>query len=70
MNVRDNGVGLDEELDIFSTDSLGLKLVRNMIRNQLKGKIDVNKKGFTEFHIEFSRNLPGEEKNGKNIGRG
>ncbi len=69
INIRDNGVGLSKNFDIFSTESLGLKLVRNLVRNQLKGKIDMKRRGYTEFHIEFAKNLPMEEKNGKNIGR-
>jgi len=55
MNIRNNGLGLDNDLDIFSTESLGLKLVRNLVQNQLKGKIELSCKGYTEFHIEFEK---------------
>ena len=42
--IRDNGVGIEETLDIYTTNSLGLKLVKNLVEKQLKGSIKVKKK--------------------------
>ncbi len=50
--VGDNGIGLPEGLDIGNTESLGLQLVKTLVR-QLKGTIDVNIKMGTEFKIRF-----------------
>jgi two-component sensor histidine kinase len=38
-SVRDNGVGLPEGFDIESTRSLGLAIVRDLVRTQLSGSI-------------------------------
>jgi len=53
IRVKDDGIGIPEEVDIYKTDSLGLKLLRNLVQNQLKGKIDVKRDKGTEFIIEF-----------------
>ncbi len=37
--VKDNGIGLPQEIDILRTASLGLKLVNSLVREQLHGKI-------------------------------
>jgi hypothetical protein len=37
--VRDNGAGLPEGFDIESTRSLGLAIVRDLVRTQLNGSI-------------------------------
>jgi len=53
IRVKDDGIGIPEEVDIYKTDSLGLKLLRNLVHNQLKGKIDLKRDKGTEFIIEF-----------------
>ncbi|MBT6231470.1 MAG: sensor histidine kinase, partial [Candidatus Scalindua sp.] len=51
--VKDNGVGVPEEIDIESAKSLGLRLVRNIVYKQLNGKIEIIRNKGTEFIIEF-----------------
>jgi len=51
--IRDNGIGIEENLDIYTTRSLGLKLVKNLIEKQLKGNIRVKKNKYTEFSFDF-----------------
>ncbi|MGQ0793370.1 MAG: sensor histidine kinase [Deltaproteobacteria bacterium] len=51
--VRDDGVGLPDGFDVKDSSSLGLKLVRTLALNQLKGSIDVNRNNGTEFKIIF-----------------
>ncbi|MBT7590654.1 MAG: PAS domain S-box protein, partial [Candidatus Scalindua sp.] len=51
--VKDNGVGIPEEIDIEGAKSLGLRLVRNIVYKQLNGKIEIIRNKGTEFIIEF-----------------
>ena len=39
FRIRDNGTGIPEDVDIEGTETLGLKLIRNLIRKQLKGEV-------------------------------
>ena len=39
--VRDNGCGLPDGFDIDHTDSLGLSIVRDLVRTQLNGEIEM-----------------------------
>jgi PAS domain S-box-containing protein len=50
--ISDNGIGLPEDLDFQSTESLGLQLV-NSLTDQLDGEIEVDKSHGTEFKITF-----------------
>ena len=50
LTVKDNGVGLPEDMDIDDTPSLGLQLVNTLVR-QLDGTIEVDRKGGTEFKM-------------------
>lgn len=50
--VRDNGVGLPQDLDIKSSKSLGLKLV-NILTKQLKGNLDYQVENGTVFKLTF-----------------
>jgi PAS domain S-box-containing protein len=51
--VRDNGIGLPEELDICHTDSLGLQLVC-LLAKQLECDIQVFRHQGTAFQLQFS----------------
>ena len=53
ITVRDDGIGLDKQINIEETNSLGLKLVRNLVRKQLRGRIRLKSGRFTEFRIDF-----------------
>ncbi len=55
LTVSDNGVGIPEDLDFDSTDSLGLQLVRTLARTQLQGTLDVVSDNGTCFVIRFKR---------------
>ena len=45
--VRDNGCGLPEGFDIDRTRSLGLSIVRDLVRSQLGGTIKMETDGGT-----------------------
>lgn len=50
--VKDNGIGIPENVGIENTDTLGLQLVNNLT-NQLDGKIELDRSHGTEFKISF-----------------
>jgi PAS domain S-box-containing protein len=53
INVKDDGAGVPKEFELSRTETLGLKLVRNLVEKQLKGKIRLTRKKYTEFHMTF-----------------
>lgn len=52
LNVRDNGQGLPDEIDIKKTKSLGLRLVR-MLSQQLEGEFEFERENGTSFNLKF-----------------
>jgi len=50
--VKDNGIGVKDNLDINNISSLGLKLVYSLAM-QLNGTVELKKHGGTQFIIEF-----------------
>jgi len=52
VEVRDNGVGLPEGFDIDETRSLGLSIVRDLVRTQLGGSITMRSEGGTTVHLD------------------
>jgi PAS domain S-box-containing protein len=53
LRVADDGVGLPPELDIWNSDSLGLKLAINLAKSQLQGRLEIRREPGTEFRIIF-----------------
>ncbi|MBN2415306.1 PAS domain S-box protein [bacterium] len=53
LSVRDNGTGIPEDIDIATTDSLGLRLVHILAVDQLNGKLQVNRSGGTAITVIF-----------------
>jgi PAS domain S-box-containing protein len=51
--VADDGIGMPKGLDWKNSKSLGLKLVRTLVENQLDGSIDMESKNGTKFTIKF-----------------
>ncbi|MBT7712940.1 MAG: sensor histidine kinase, partial [Deltaproteobacteria bacterium] len=52
--MMDNGIGMPAGLDWKSSSTLGLKLVRTLVENQLDGSIEMESKNGTKFTIKFS----------------
>ena len=52
LTVSDNGVGIPEEMKTGSADSLGLRLVQNLV-SQAEGTIDVRREDGTVVRIVF-----------------
>ena len=53
FRVRDNGVGIPEDIDIEGSETLGLKLIRNLIRKQLKGEVWFKNNNGMDIVAEF-----------------
>jgi len=51
--VKDYGKGIPDDIDIENTDTLGIKLIRNLIVKQLKGELHINNHEGTEITIQF-----------------
>jgi PAS domain S-box-containing protein len=53
MVVRDNGLGLPDDVDIHQPRSAGLHLVNGLVKNQLDGQMEVRRDAGTEIRIKF-----------------
>ncbi len=53
LSVKDRGIGLPPGVDIYRAQTLGLKLIRNLVKDQLKGVLRVGQDGGTEIIVEF-----------------
>jgi PAS domain S-box-containing protein len=52
LTVRDNGIGMPADFAFAQVNSLGLKLMKDLV-NQLEGTIELNRDRGTEFRITF-----------------
>ncbi|MCP4664164.1 MAG: PAS domain-containing protein [bacterium] len=55
LDVSDDGVGLPEEIDFETTDSLGLRLVARLARDQLGGRLEISSDDGTRFSVIFKK---------------
>lgn len=53
LEIRDNGVGLPQEIELEKIDSLGLQLV-DILVNQINGKLEIDTGHGTGFRITFN----------------
>jgi PAS domain S-box-containing protein len=51
--IQDNGRGLPEGIDLGSINTLGFKLIRNIVQDQLKGRVRIMEAKGTGLIIEF-----------------
>jgi len=54
LEYADNGIGIPEDFDWKNPSTLGLKLVRTLVENQLDGSIDMENCNGTKFIIKFN----------------
>lgn len=54
IRVKDDGIGISEQVDLSTVDTIGLRLVRNLVEEQLAGKLTIGRDGGTEVIMEFS----------------
>jgi two-component sensor histidine kinase len=53
IKVKDDGIGIPQEIDIDKVNSLGLKVTRAIIQGQLQGNLEVKRDRHTEIIMEF-----------------
>ncbi|MBN1998834.1 response regulator [candidate division KSB1 bacterium] len=53
LMIKDNGVGIPADYNVFDSKNLGLKLAKNLIEKQLKGSIHLDRTGGTNFIVGF-----------------
>jgi len=51
--VSDNGVSVPDKLNVGNAKTFGLKLITDLVENQLEGTLDLNRDKGTEFRIRF-----------------
>ncbi|HJP17019.1 MAG TPA: transporter substrate-binding domain-containing protein [Nitrospinota bacterium] len=51
--VSDNGVSVPDKLNVGNSKTFGLKLITDLVENQLEGTLDLNRDNGTEFRIRF-----------------
>lgn len=51
--IADDGRGLPPDFDIYTANSLGLKLVARLLRSQLKGTIEIDGENGAKFTLKF-----------------
>lgn len=59
--VSDNGIGIPEDFDFENSETLGLKLVDIIARNELEGDVNIRSENGTAFQIRFNSNLQNKE---------
>lgn len=52
IDVKDNGIGMPDEIDMKNVNTLGLRLVNTLIK-QLDGMMEINRNNGTEYKIIF-----------------
>jgi len=53
FQVKDDGIGIPEDIDIYTTNSLGFKLLRNTVQDQLMGRLSLQRGSGTTIVVEF-----------------
>jgi two-component sensor histidine kinase len=51
--IRDDGVGMPGDFDVDQANSLGVKLMRNLVQHQLRGSLMITSRNGTEVVVEF-----------------
>ncbi|OPL08220.1 MAG: hypothetical protein AVO33_01570, partial [delta proteobacterium ML8_F1] len=54
LDIRDNGIGMTEDIQSRKLTTLGFQLVENLV-NQLRGTMAISHEGGTRFTIEFPK---------------
>ncbi|MEJ2618197.1 MAG: sensor histidine kinase, partial [Ignavibacteriaceae bacterium] len=53
LNISDNGMGLDDKINFYNSDSLGFQLVQTLV-DQLEGNLDIKNNNGLEYRIVFN----------------
>jgi PAS domain S-box-containing protein len=55
LTVSDNGVGIPADVSLSNIPTLGIKLVSNLVRDQLGGTIELDRRHGSTYQINFPR---------------
>jgi PAS domain S-box-containing protein len=55
--ISDDGIGLEEDLNINNLNSLGLKIAKSLVEERLKGSFSIDSDKGTKFTIKFMQNI-------------
>lgn len=58
LRIKDNGVGISQNIDLNNPATLGLQLIDDLVTRQLRGKLILNRGDGTEFIISFKEISP------------
>jgi len=61
VRVRDDGLGLPANFSLANTDSLGLQIVQTLVREDLKGTIQMRNGDGVEAIVTFPKSTFGGE---------
>ena len=50
--MRDNGIGLPEDFDFTKAETLGMQIIKGLVK-QLEGEVLIENEGGTSFSILF-----------------
>jgi len=53
FQIKDDGIGIPKDIDIYTTNSLGFKLLRNTVQDQLMGRLSLKRGSGTTIVVEF-----------------
>jgi two-component sensor histidine kinase len=53
LMIADNGIGIPEGIDITASRTLGLFLIRFIVKHQLRGSLEISTTGGTAYTIRF-----------------
>jgi len=59
LAVCDDGIGIPAEVDIRSTDTMGMRLVIGLVESQLGGDVTLDRSEGTRFTVTFTPTKPG-----------
>jgi two-component sensor histidine kinase len=68
--IADNGIGLPDGFDVDLSDTLGVKLVKNLVEGQLGGRVDFASPGGARVTISFTMEGQGNGAPAPETGRG
>ena len=57
FTITDHGVGLPADLNIDNSETMGLRITKNLVEHQLKGTFDLNSENGLKCTVKFSNDL-------------
>ncbi|MDY7001016.1 MAG: histidine kinase dimerization/phosphoacceptor domain -containing protein [Thermodesulfobacteriota bacterium] len=61
LRISDNGTGISEKTDVKNTNTLGFKMIRDLVKEQLAGMLHIESRSGTTLSIQFGMEKPKTE---------